>query len=210
MELIHLQETTSEGLSLYYNRYLGDISKLEDRISNIDRTVEEILFPSYSISRETETEWMLKFGRKSKQGSGGQRNKEEKNPRNSNQDEYYADYAGHEAAEDIVSPMTMPPYLMPSAMSTNPLGAEANNNNLARPITSCRRQSGSSSRKTLPPLFFYIEAGDFRRAMERAQRHPREVKTWASIKIKSSSADTTKRLALHQACFKVGTHNPWS
>jgi len=146
---------------------------------------------------------MLKFGRKSKQGSGGQRNKEEKNSRNSNQDEYDADYAGHEAAEDIVSPMTMPPYLMPSAMSTNPLGAEANNNNLARPIASCRRQIGSSSRKTLPPLFFYIEAGDFRRAMERAQRHPREVKTWASIKIKSSSADTTKRLALHQACFKL-------
>jgi hypothetical protein len=153
---------------------------------------------------------MLKFGRKSKQGSGRQRNKEENNPRNNNPDQYDADDIGHadtdaDAAEDIVSPMTMPPYLMPSAMSTNPLGAEANHTTLARPITSCRRQSGSS-RKSLPPLFFYIEAGDFRRAIERAQRHPREVKTWASIKIKSSSADTTKRLALHQACFKVGMH----
>eukprot|EP00535_Pseudo-nitzschia_heimii_P006196 CAMPEP_0197187024 /NCGR_PEP_ID=MMETSP1423-20130617/15078_1 /TAXON_ID=476441 /ORGANISM="Pseudo-nitzschia heimii, Strain UNC1101" /LENGTH=753 /DNA_ID=CAMNT_0042638497 /DNA_START=59 /DNA_END=2320 /DNA_ORIENTATION=- len=65
-----------------------------------------------------------------------------------------------------------------------------------------REQDNSGKKKTLPPLFIYIEAGDFRRAMERAKRHPRELRTWASIKIKKTS-DTTKRLALHQACFKL-------
>jgi hypothetical protein len=67
--------------------------------------------------------------------------------------------------------------------------------------------------KSLPPLFLYMETGDFRRAAERAKNHPREVKTWASIKVKSSatvgqsSMSTTKRLAIHQACFKVCTVN---
>ena len=64
------------------------------------------------------------------------------------------------------------------------------------------------SKNNLPPLFLYIEAGNFRRAAERAKRHPKEVKMWASIKIKSSVGNqqrlkTTKRLALHHACFKV-------
>jgi hypothetical protein len=65
--------------------------------------------------------------------------------------------------------------------------------------------SGSNVHKSLPPLFYYMETGDFRRAAERAKNHPREVRTWASIKIKSSSIGqhSTKRLALHQACFKV-------
>jgi hypothetical protein len=59
--------------------------------------------------------------------------------------------------------------------------------------------------RSLPPLFLYMESGDLRRAAERAKNHPREVKTWASIKIKSSSGghQAAKRLALHQACFKV-------
>jgi hypothetical protein len=65
--------------------------------------------------------------------------------------------------------------------------------------------NSSSLLKSLPPLFLYMETGDFRRAAERAKNHPREVRTWASIKIKSSTAGqlSTKRLALHQACFKV-------
>jgi hypothetical protein len=64
----------------------------------------------------------------------------------------------------------------------------------------------NSLHKSLPPLFYYMETGDFRRAAERAKNHPREVRTWACIKIKSSSIGqqhSTKRLALHQACFKV-------
>jgi hypothetical protein len=74
------------------------------------------------------------------------------------------------------------------------------------------RMMSSSSKsllKSLPPLFLYMETGDYRRAAERAKNHPREVRTWASIKVKSStvsqSMSTTKRLAIHQACFKVGS-----
>jgi hypothetical protein len=75
-------------------------------------------------------------------------------------------------------------------------GNNKNNNN---------NSSNSSLHKSLPPLFYYMEIGDFRRAAERAKNHPREVRTWAYIKIKSSSIGqhSTKRLALHQACFKV-------
>ena len=64
--------------------------------------------------------------------------------------------------------------------------------------------------KPLPPLFYYMEAGDWSRAIERAKRHPREVKSWATIRAKSepkSPSDATvaasKRLALHHACFKL-------
>jgi hypothetical protein len=77
-------------------------------------------------------------------------------------------------------------------------GNNKNNNNN-------NSSSNSSLHKSLPPLFYYMEIGDFRRAAERAKNHPREVRTWAYIKIKSSSIGqhSTKRLALHQACFKV-------
>jgi len=78
------------------------------------------------------------------------------------------------------------------------------------------RKDGTGRRrnnKNLPPLFLYIEAGNLRRAAERARRHPKEVKTWASIKIKSAagvgdqeSPATIKRLALHHACFKLRTN----
>ena len=75
----------------------------------------------------------------------------------------------------------------------------------------------SNPLKSLPPLFLYIETGDFVRAAERAKRHPREVKAWVNIQTKSSSKSSfgsfggnnspsnskAKRLALHQACFKV-------
>ena len=74
------------------------------------------------------------------------------------------------------------------------------------------RSGGSGSRKKsggLPPLSLYIEAGNFRRASERARKHPGEVKAWAPIPIKSSprsfgsDGKTLKRLALHHACLKV-------
>lgn len=64
--------------------------------------------------------------------------------------------------------------------------------------------------KQLPPLFFYMESGDWGRAFERAKRHPREVKAWASIRSKSEqqgdsggTISSSKRLALHHACFKL-------
>jgi len=135
-----------------------------------------------------------------KQGSAGKRNKEEFSGK---------DDAGHGTTEDRISPMT-PPYLMSSATTATKIASGAEQV-ATRQTTNGRRQS--SSKSTLPPLFIYIEAGDFRRAMERAKRHPREVRTWASIKIKSTSKsnvaeherrlDTTNRLALHQACFKL-------
>lgn len=69
---------------------------------------------------------------------------------------------------------------------------------------------GSSSNKPLPPLFYYMESGDWSRAIDRARRHPREVKAWASIRSKSepqppsgSTISGSKRLALHHACFKL-------
>ena len=66
--------------------------------------------------------------------------------------------------------------------------------------------------KPLPPLFYFMESGDWSRAIERAKRHPREVKAWVSIRSKSeqqtqTSSDvnttTSKRMALHHACFKL-------
>jgi hypothetical protein len=70
---------------------------------------------------------------------------------------------------------------------------------------------GRSGGKELPPLFWYMESGDWEKAAERVRRHPREVKTWATIRTKSMTADDgnkvkgTKRLALHHACFKLRT-----
>ena len=76
-----------------------------------------------------------------------------------------------------------------------------------------RRQSSSNSSKNIvPPLFLYIEAGDFRKATERAARHPREVQMWGSNKISKSNSsasgddkqsESTQRLPLHHACMKV-------
>jgi hypothetical protein len=61
--------------------------------------------------------------------------------------------------------------------------------------------------RSLPPLFLYMETGDWAKAAERAKRHPREVKTWVSIRTKSSAGEHkisgAKRLALHHACFKL-------
>jgi hypothetical protein len=58
----------------------------------------------------------------------------------------------------------------------------------------------------LPPLFWYMEMGDWEKATDRAQRHPREVRNWATLRTKSmadAKVSGTKRLALHHACFKL-------
>jgi len=67
-------------------------------------------------------------------------------------------------------------------------------------------RSHKRSHKALPPLFWYMEMGDFEKAAERARRHPREVRTWATLRTKSmadAKVSGTKRLALHHACFKL-------
>jgi len=70
-------------------------------------------------------------------------------------------------------------------------------------------------RKELPPLFWYMETSDWDKASDRVRRHPREVKVWATLKTKGdhmgdpaggsggSKGRSTKRLALHHACFKL-------
>ena len=66
---------------------------------------------------------------------------------------------------------------------------------------------GKRSSKSMPTLFIYMEMGDWVKATERARSHPREVKTWASIRTKSLAGEGkvsgAKRLALHHACFKL-------
>jgi hypothetical protein len=71
----------------------------------------------------------------------------------------------------------------------------------------------SNKQKALPPLFWYMETGEWSKATERVKRHPREAKTWASLRTKSSEPGDisggdskisgAKRLALHHACFKL-------
>jgi Ankyrin repeats (3 copies) len=70
--------------------------------------------------------------------------------------------------------------------------------------------------RELPPLFWYMESGEWEQAMERVRQHPRELKLWATLRTKGSddnmnsagggagrTSTTTKRLALHHACFKL-------
>ena len=146
-------------------------------------------------------EWMLKFSRKMKQGSAGKRNIERPS-------------FEQECAENRIVENCIPERTEPSSM---PYTTAVNKDVSAVEATPTRHNKGSrrhsnGSKNNLPPLFLYIEAGDFRRAIERAKRHPREVRAWATIKTKSKSnvgdnhnSDTTKRLALHQACFKVSS-----
>jgi len=85
------------------------------------------------------------------------------------------------------------------SMATNPQSGSAS--------SSSSGDIGRMNKSALPPLFVFMETGDWQRATERAKRHPREVKTWASIRSKSSGGDQrisgAKRLALHHACFKL-------
>lgn len=68
----------------------------------------------------------------------------------------------------------------------------------------------TKKKRELPPLFYFMESGDLERATERVRKHPREVKTWATLRSKEASDTATKtfstsskRLALHHACFKL-------
>lgn len=61
----------------------------------------------------------------------------------------------------------------------------------------------AKKRRALPPLFCYMEVGDWTKATDRIRKHPREAKTWATLRTKT--IETTKRLPLHHACFKLRT-----
>jgi hypothetical protein len=65
--------------------------------------------------------------------------------------------------------------------------------------------STKSSRKDLPLLFYYMEMGDWDKASDRVRQHPKDVKTWATLRTKQSDnkVSSCKRLALHHACFKL-------
>lgn len=89
---------------------------------------------------------------------------------------------------------------------------EGNNNNNAPPspgVPNPLSPRSRTSKRDLPPLFWYMESGDWEKATDRIRRHPKEAKTWASLKTKSavsgseSKTSNTKRLALHHACFKL-------
>lgn len=99
--------------------------------------------------------------------------------------------------------------------TTDPIYEEPNSINANRPAStrSNRSSSSKSSKRDFPPLFWYMEAGEWLKAEERLARHPREVKTWATLKTKntdngldlvsSQQKGGTQRLALHHACFKL-------
>lgn len=94
----------------------------------------------------------------------------------------------------------MPSTINPQGGSTSGSSNGNNNNGGSTP---------KKKHKSLPPLFLYMESGEWDKATERAERYPREVKTWATLRTKSmADAGTkkvsgTKRLALHHACFKL-------
>ena len=76
--------------------------------------------------------------------------------------------------------------------------------------TTTTTTTATKHRRDLPPLFWYMELGDWAKATARAKSHPKEVKTRATLRTKSMSVEengttkvATKRLALHHACFKL-------
>lgn len=95
-------------------------------------------------------------------------------------------------------------------MSRSSFGEEAVNGRRAESPQHQEPRSPTSRKADLPPLFWYMESGDWEKAHDRIRRHPREIKTWATLRTKSSlegptaqGTSTTKRLALHHACFKL-------
>lgn len=126
--------------------------------------------------------------------------------------------------------------------STGTNDSNANQSHSVNELATSASSSPRRSRKDLPPLFWYMESGDWDKATDRVRRHPREVKTWATLKTKTLDTDgsaaavtsnssasqnvdfsnefsvggsnhnivnskaittSTKRLALHHACFKL-------
>jgi len=87
----------------------------------------------------------------------------------------------------------------------NPQGGSASSSSSGASRTGSN-SSSNKTKKALPPLFWYMEMGEWEKATDRAKRHPREAKTWATLRTKSmadAKVSGTKRLALHHACFKL-------
>ena len=90
-------------------------------------------------------------------------------------------------------------------------GATGGGGSESSPVAARHHRTSSGRRGDLPPLFWYMESADWEKANDRIRRHPREVRTWATLRTKSSvdspggaqATSTTKRLALHHACFKL-------
>lgn len=98
----------------------------------------------------------------------------------------------------------------------SPLSVDHHVHHQANPQSGSNAQPAPSplnkkkTRRDLPPLFWYMEMGDWEKATLRAQSHPKEVKSRATLRTKSMAEDAngtkvsgTKRLALHHACFKL-------
>lgn len=137
----------------------------------------------------------------------------------------------HSSTPPALSTLSLGPLVTTSTMtsgtrsSISPYSSPDGRPSSARSHKSHGSFSTSNSRKELPPLFWYMEAGEWLKAEERLRRHPREIKTWATLKTKSGGSDSnlanvsstgsvstaatstsgTKRLALHHACFKLRT-----
>lgn len=95
-------------------------------------------------------------------------------------------------------------------MSRTSIGEAAVNGGEPESSRHQQPRSPTSRKADLPPLFWYMETGEWEKANDRIRRHPKEVKTWATLRTKSAvdsptaqSTTTTKRLALHHACFKL-------
>ena len=95
-------------------------------------------------------------------------------------------------------------------MNRTSVGEEAANGRGPESPLRQEPRSPTSRKADLPPLFWYMETGDWEKAHDRIRRHPREIKTWATLRTKSTvegptaqGTPTTKRLALHHACFKL-------
>lgn len=104
-------------------------------------------------------------------------------------------------ADDFVAEQPPPsPSALRSARTSSTASRASSRQSSASPRTKNRRE--------LPQLFWYMELGQWNKALERLRRHPREAKIWTTLKTKSLLTPTekvtsTKRLALHHACFKL-------
>mmetsp|Transcript_9219 Transcript_9219/g.19874 ORF Transcript_9219/g.19874 Transcript_9219/m.19874 type:complete len:759 (-) Transcript_9219:120-2396(-) len=117
----------------------------------------------------------------------------------------------------IASSLANPQAGSMSSRSDLSMGSPANSSaassgGSSSPSSSSTRHKKRSS-KDLPPLFYFMELGQWEKAIDRVKRHTRDAKTWATIRTKSQTevspstgrarVSGSKRLALHHACFKL-------
>jgi hypothetical protein len=66
-------------------------------------------------------------------------------------------------------------------------GSRKSSNSSQQTQRSITAGNAPSASKDLPPLFWYMELGEWNKATERLRRNPKEVKTWATVRTKSSN-----------------------